>query len=220
MGTHVKQAIETEYRGYKFRSRLEARWAVFFDAMGIEWKYEPEGFIAGDVPYLPDFYLPATDTWVEVKGTDEALRADAAKLTAILDFGSPMSGITDSFLNKTQGGLLLLGDIPRQHLGLVLHPLVQHHKGLVLTWAAFVLNDDPACSLCILPHEGCRTWLNSIFAVPRIINQISEEADWTCKSVLLRSECTFNGSMEAYDAARQARFEFGQQPRVGKWAHR
>ena len=29
-------AIETEYCGYRFRSRLEARWAVFLDALGIE----------------------------------------------------------------------------------------------------------------------------------------------------------------------------------------
>ena len=26
------------------RSRLEARWAVFFDTAGIAWQYEPEGF--------------------------------------------------------------------------------------------------------------------------------------------------------------------------------
>jgi hypothetical protein len=25
------KAIETHYKGYRFRSRLEARWAVFFD---------------------------------------------------------------------------------------------------------------------------------------------------------------------------------------------
>ena len=30
------KAIETIYNGYKFRSRLEARWAVFFDEAGIE----------------------------------------------------------------------------------------------------------------------------------------------------------------------------------------
>ena len=27
--------IETKYRGYHFRSRLEARWAVFFDEIGL-----------------------------------------------------------------------------------------------------------------------------------------------------------------------------------------
>lgn len=34
--------IETIYNGYRFRSRLEARWAVFFDALGVEYQYEPE----------------------------------------------------------------------------------------------------------------------------------------------------------------------------------
>ena len=38
------KAIETVYNGYRFRSRLEARWAVFFEAAGIEYEYEPEGF--------------------------------------------------------------------------------------------------------------------------------------------------------------------------------
>lgn len=38
------KAIETSYKGYRFRSRLEARWAVFFDALGIEWEYEKEGY--------------------------------------------------------------------------------------------------------------------------------------------------------------------------------
>lgn len=52
------KAIETEYKGYKFRSRLEARWAVFFDAMGIAYEYEPEGFMLDDgTKYLPDFYI-------------------------------------------------------------------------------------------------------------------------------------------------------------------
>ena len=53
------KAIETEYNGYKFRSRLEARWAVFFDALGVFYEYEPEGFQIDDSTYyLPDFYIP------------------------------------------------------------------------------------------------------------------------------------------------------------------
>jgi hypothetical protein len=60
--------IETIYKGYRFRSRLEARWAVFFDAMGIEWEYEKEGFDLGDAGwYLPDFWLPQVEMWAEVK---------------------------------------------------------------------------------------------------------------------------------------------------------
>lgn len=70
--------IETTYNGYRFRSRLEARWAVFFDAMGIKYEYEPQGVVFEDgTKYLPDFLLYVrhrsyTDEWepvyAEVKG--------------------------------------------------------------------------------------------------------------------------------------------------------
>ena len=82
------KAIPTEYKGYRFRSRLEARWAVFFDACGADWEYEPEGFDLGDgTYYLPDFLLHGVtihhglfkencDVYVEVKGkmTDDDAR--------------------------------------------------------------------------------------------------------------------------------------------------
>lgn len=70
------KAIDTMYKGYKFRSRLEARFAVFLDAMRVSWDYEIQGY---DLPvngrYLPDFYLPKggiapgydRPLWVEVK---------------------------------------------------------------------------------------------------------------------------------------------------------
>jgi len=61
------RAIETTYNGYHFRSRLEARWAVFFDALGIEFWYEPEGYEFDGVRYLPDFYLPQVGMLAEVK---------------------------------------------------------------------------------------------------------------------------------------------------------
>lgn len=71
---------DTYYKGYHFRSRLEARWAVFFDELGIKWEYEPEGFVLDNgMSYLPDFFLHGLegrvkgDLYVEVKGkaTDE-----------------------------------------------------------------------------------------------------------------------------------------------------
>jgi hypothetical protein len=68
--TRTPKPIETHYNGYRFRSRLEARWAVFFDALGIKYEYELEGFDLGDLGwYLPDFYLSDLDYWVEVKPT-------------------------------------------------------------------------------------------------------------------------------------------------------
>src|ERR1051326_875288 len=66
MSVNIK-AIETRYAGYRFRSRLEARWAVYFGASGIKWEYEPEGFNLGGVLYLPDFWLPQVSMWAEVK---------------------------------------------------------------------------------------------------------------------------------------------------------
>lgn len=62
------KAIETRYKGYRFRSRLEARWAVFFDAMGIKWEYEKEGYDLGEAGwYLPDFWLYGVNYFVEIK---------------------------------------------------------------------------------------------------------------------------------------------------------
>ena len=66
-------AIETHYHGYRFRSRLEARWAVFFDCLALSWEYEPECFRNGEEFYLPDFRVLYPDQgfpryyWFEVK---------------------------------------------------------------------------------------------------------------------------------------------------------
>ena len=64
---HIKP-IETIYHSCRFRSRLEARWAVFFDSLGIKWEYEKEGYDIGGMRYLPDFYLPHLECFFEVKG--------------------------------------------------------------------------------------------------------------------------------------------------------
>ena len=61
------KSIETKYKGYRFRSRLEARWAVFFDEVGIKWEYEPEGFQTSIGNYLPDFFLIDLNMYAEVK---------------------------------------------------------------------------------------------------------------------------------------------------------
>ena len=61
-------AIETYYKGKWFRSRLEAKWAVFMDELGVIWEYEPEGFKNEDGEcYLPDFFLPILNCFLEIK---------------------------------------------------------------------------------------------------------------------------------------------------------
>jgi len=63
------QAIETMYKGYRFRSRLEARWAVWLDTLGIQYAYELQGFCFEGDAYLPDFWLPFPSGRVWEKGT-------------------------------------------------------------------------------------------------------------------------------------------------------
>ena len=61
------QPITTIYKGYRFRSRLEARWAVFFDALSLNWTYESEGFSLAAGWYLPDFWIENWQAWIEIK---------------------------------------------------------------------------------------------------------------------------------------------------------
>lgn len=94
------KAIQTHYKGYHFRSRLEARWAVFFDALGLEWEYEKEGYDLGNAGwYLPDFWLPDFWTlnqglWIEIKPNDLAFsdELDAQHKMQILIDQSESSG--------------------------------------------------------------------------------------------------------------------------------
>lgn len=68
------KAIETRYKGCRFRSRLEARWAVFYDALGLRWDYEPQGFSLPSGPYLPDFFIHDINAWVEIKPAEPTPR--------------------------------------------------------------------------------------------------------------------------------------------------
>ncbi len=135
------KAIETRYAGCRFRSRLEARWAVFFDALGIPWEYEPQGFECswrlGDllfesceehrqtdepcfcispiecqpIHYLPDFWLPGEQVWVEVKGSltsDETVR-----LLNVAAHLSTNGGGGCGYDNVGAYDLVMFGPIPR-----------------------------------------------------------------------------------------------------------
>lgn len=97
--------IQTYYDGHWFRSRLEARWAIVFKALGVPYEYEPEGFDLGDgLAYLPDFRVKCYgkrgdyenepfDLYIEVKGrmTEE----DAEKIRRFCDFQAMHPGCYD-----------------------------------------------------------------------------------------------------------------------------
>lgn len=98
------QSIETHYAGCRFRSRLEARWAVFLDELHITWEFEPQGFELPSGRYLPDFKVitgmeEVPEFWIEVKGPVP----DTREFTVA------------SEINLYVGPLIILvGDIPRR----------------------------------------------------------------------------------------------------------
>jgi len=51
-----------------FRSNWEANYARILNYQGIKWVFEPQRFDLGECTYLPDFYLPDEDRWIEIKG--------------------------------------------------------------------------------------------------------------------------------------------------------
>lgn len=53
---------------YLMRSRWEVAYAEWLDEQNIDWQYEPRWFALGGSSYTPDFYLPAEDRYVEIKG--------------------------------------------------------------------------------------------------------------------------------------------------------
>ncbi len=83
MSNEIK-AIETSYKGYRFRSRLEARWAVFLDTLGVKWEYEKEGYDLGEAGwYLPDFWLPELGAFLEIKPNADTSTENFNKFSAL-----------------------------------------------------------------------------------------------------------------------------------------
>lgn len=106
------KAIPTFYNGFQFRSRLEARWAVFFDTLGVEYEYEKQGYDLGDgVYYLPDFWIPHLRTWFEVKGKkpssieiEKALRLSSDEFPVVIAHGSVGEQSMRVFLTSLKAG--------------------------------------------------------------------------------------------------------------------
>ena len=176
------QAIETRYAGCRFRSRLEARWAVFFDTLGVAWEYEPQGFILSNgTHYLPDFLLTDCGTWVEVKGAENALdknlMALAAKELPLL----PGRG-------EDGPRLLILGPIPDVT-----------GRGGDLGWPS--LDSE-------FPLQDARCGFGSYLKNLRPWWFEGDHPLWLTPTV--SDNESMNGARGAYVAARSARFEHGE----------
>jgi hypothetical protein len=213
------KAIETFYKGYHFRSRLEARWAVFFDALGISWKYEVEGYekevgattVTGEevteiMRYLPDFFLPNSrgggGVYVEVKGDKNALKNNWEHHAQMHDWGGVLPGFHDS-KGQSNAGLLLLSDIPEaSESKIYFHPILQHDQGLVKSFAFFAGN-----RLSVIENSP----LAEILSIDPIYGLDCSGQNWDIEMRQVHTNRYYTNVVKAYAAARAARFEHGQQ---------
>jgi hypothetical protein len=199
------KAIETRYAGHRFRSRLEARWAVFFDHLGITWEYEPQGYLIGpdgDLPYLPDFWLPCEGLWVEVKGAEEGVNYELLVNAVIPHWGLPGSH-----------NMLVLGPIPRPGAP-VAHSYLHFYKGDVFrSWHQFGpgMFAGPALDYRTpgedMVGNDSVSWVGDGW-VPRLPRGL-------CSHLPLSSPHAPSGApwvQRSYAAARSARFEHGETP--------
>ena len=188
--------IETYYKGYRFRSRLEARWAVFFDSLGVDYEYEPEGFDLGDgIYYLPDFRVKCYgkrgdhesnpfDLWIEVKG--KMSESDARKI-------KKFCGDVDEYgYVIPENPILIVGKIPD------VSPFYYDQlgecssAGYELEYFSY-LTVDGDCSFGAYPAADDKGHFYLFGADSNYIN--SEDVPRT---------------INAYKKARQARFEHGE----------
>jgi hypothetical protein len=191
------KAIETIYNGYKFRSRLEARWAVFFDTLGVPYEYEKEGYSITswengkdvETRYLPDFWLPKQECWFEVKGDEKAIKENYDLFQSFSGQVGPLVVFTNTDANKPgtkfvlcdhdSNGGFSVDDIIWYHCKEHGFQLALHCSYRCTVFTHGYDSTVGVCANCSDPrHE------NHIFHHPQLI--------------------------AAYTAARQARFEFGR----------
>ncbi|QCX75453.1 hypothetical protein C9F11_08820 [Streptomyces sp. YIM 121038] len=177
--------IETSYGGYRFRSRLEARWAVFFNALGVRWEYEPEGYVLDGTPYLPDFkiMLPGDRTvFAEVKHVEndehEGRHVDLCRDLAD-GTGHPVLLLTGA-----PGHRMYHQFLPGQDRGAFTAAFFRDHEGFLAT------ADD--------------YWFRKV-----VMDPVSGVLEFAGDERQMRKSFG-DGLVEAVRAARSARFEHGE----------
>lgn len=240
------KAIETRYNGYHFRSRLEARWAVFFDTAGIMYSYEPQGFDLDGLYYLPDFWLPEMQSWAEVKpGSYRCGWYDwNSSLLKYQPFADPRNPyMPDSFYDAMTKARRLV-DASGFSLFMLFEdfmPLTCDHEYRILgsnkAWHPNNRHEDGCCEFAECPlcckigfsthgqHDICECLCEHPFSKPR------RHGDWGwCPNCGALSHTSVwpnpvsphrpwmrSGSqklLNAYTAARSARFEHGSHGRL------
>jgi len=173
---------------------LEARWAVFFDTLGVEYQYEPEGYNLDGIWYLPDFWLPKQRYWIEIKAEkpEEAtenklyqLASESKAVCAAILWGQPW--IPDDVWGIENDG----------------HYLVYPHWDNRYLWC-----ECPICGFLGLQFEGRAARLEC----QCVVQKAKAAGAYEDRCHNYRTERIDAG----YIAARQARFEHGERGTIVK----
>lgn len=197
------QAITTHYNGYKFRSRLEARWAVFFGTLRIRYQYEPEGFVLQDgTTYLPDFYLPDYNAWCEIKPTPANSKAYGLK-----EFDYKTTKFAEELLENEDAensgkSVYLLYGAPHDYYGIIYKSEYAH--------GAYLLVDYPYEWL-MCPYCGV---IEYVFSGE--LDRLDHSKN--CESIKIDHDVTGRPLLPdlievACNRSKQARFEHGEHPK-------
>jgi hypothetical protein len=212
--------LPTRYAGHRFRSRLEARWAVFFNALGVTWHDEPEGFELRPMPaglhrqweqhgwtpctdpdetctcfqhrggYLPDFWLPSINTWFEVKGQPVAD-----------DDGARLQRFDTMCTSRRQRFIVAVGPLPdpaEPSYPYPPYPARPENQGHGL-FRGYCRDSEYAWTLCGTCGKPDITWEGRSDRVRCHPGSTAPDTPAVPPDVT-----------RAYDAARNARFEHGQ----------
>jgi hypothetical protein len=216
------KAIETRWKGWRFRSRTEARWAVFLEELGIGFEYEAEGYCLPSGAYLPDFLITAVpdlpagsvtqrmflEVKPEIPTPDEQDRAAqlarASGLPVLVAIGAP-DYLCQVMLYEPASDERLDIMVPyRIHL----LAFCETPDGM-LALGREALTDDQFDAADSTQNERLR----------KFYEDTGHYRQRFCRLLGVRKGNRFGASAEtsashrlrrAYDAARGARFEFGQ----------
>jgi len=222
MNTNIK-AIETEYNGYRFRSRLEARWAIFMDTLGIKYEYEPDGFDLDGTWYLPDFWLPEQQRWIEIKG-QKATEEEKNKIRLLA-------------LKTEKPAFILAGNIGVKQTG---YPFPEYDCRIYFTGnrveqISVIEYRKEREKRGARPHEPIGSWqeckiCHQVGLNPHPLDLEWQDLQWLfCKchekyrapedlislwaqSIPTQKDESTDKILEAFKAARSARFEHGETP--------
>lgn len=149
-------SIPTMFNGTQFRSRLEAKWAAFFDNLNWRWEYEPldlDGWIpdfvlwpGGKLPLLAD--VKPSLVWSDFEIRCEEIRALTPKTVLLLGATVPVDDAPEGYSAPGEPIGALRGLIPWAGTTTCIACVTRCPKGHVTIWEG---NGDYTSNAC-----GCR----------------------------------------------------------------